>query len=672
MNKRYAQLGIQTCYRSCEAEKSLASTGAFERQLRDIESVVPDLNLSIDSLHLATEVAALESDLHDDQRIALIVLLLVSLAALQEGSTRFPVSGEPMRRMLGPLCKEAEAETMVAAIEKLLSSGVAPSVIGRNPEDYKPLLYLPPFIYHQRIYAAENALATKLAELVSLKKPIPTAEDKVERALADVVNRPSAIDGKAMVLSEEQRNAVAAALRSRLTVISGGPGTGKTSIVLAILRAMVRIGVLPGEVALAAPTGKAAYRIGECIREGLGQVKDRGANDDKLMAPYPEPSTIHRLLGFSPSHGRFRHHRNNPLSASVIVVDEGSMLDLTLMERLVDAIGPDTSLIVLGDADQLPSVAAGAVFHDLLQATAGHAPPAVCFRLTQNYRVNTADDSGAAILSVASSINEGVANILEAKDSVGKPILTKRGTADELAFAGVEFLADASGAAAAFLDRWFKERGPGSDETRERATRIYNLSENGFDQDECNRLRRLFDHLARSRILCVTSVLEAGADRINARLHRRIGDDAGPTTAQFRIGEPVLMLRNDYERMLFNGDQGIVLRVRGPKTGVMPMAVFPRGGNFVAFRVDVLREDLDLCYAMTVHKAQGSEFDSVAIVLPAKDVPILTREVLYTAVSRARRSVVIIGSEEILRLGISRKIERYSGLREQIHRLISG
>jgi exodeoxyribonuclease V alpha subunit len=381
------------------------------------------------------------------------------------------------------------------------------------------------------------------------------------------------------------------------------------------------------------------------------------------MAACPEPSTIHRLLRFSPSKGHFHHHRQNPLSASVIVIDEGSMVDLTLMERLVDSLSPAASLIVLGDADQLPSVAAGAVFHDLLRATASHTPPAVSFRLTHNYRVDTADDSGAAILWLARSINEGMTDIFEAKDAAGKAILTRRNTADELAFAGVEFLADASGASTAFLDRWFKERGPGNDETRERATRIYNLSENGFAQDECDHLRRFFDHLARSRILCVTGVLEAGADLINARLHRRIRDEIGPKVAQFWIGEPVRVLRNDYDRMLFNGDQGIVLRVRAPNSGVMPMVVFPKDGNFAAFNINALREELDLCYAMTVHKAQGSEFDSVAIVLPVKDISMLTRDVLYTAVSRARRSVLIIGSEDILRLGISRKLDRYSGLR---------
>jgi len=128
----------------------------------------------------------------------------------------------------------------------------------------------------------------------------------------------------------------------------------------------------------------------------------------------------------------------------------------------------------------------------------------------------------------------------------------------------------------------------------------------------------------------------------------------------------VMVLRNDYERMLFNGDQGIAARVRPPEGRPLMMAVFPRGDNFVAFRLDAMRDDLELCYAMTVHKAQGSEFDTVALILPATDVPILTREIVYTAVSRARKSMTIVGDEEILRLGISRKAERYSGLSEQI------
>ena len=133
------------------------------------------------------------------------------------------------------------------------------------------------------------------------------------------------------------------------------------------------------------------------------------------------------------------------------------------------------------------------------------------------------------------------------------------------------------------------------------------------------------------------------------------------------IGEPVMVLRNDYQRLLFNGDQGVVLQVRRGDAP-SPMAVFPKGDNFVAFPIEALKDHLELCYATTVHKAQGSEFDSVAVVMPNKDLPILSREILYTAVSRARRSVTIIGGADTIRAGISRRMERYSGVREQLEK----
>ena len=127
-----------------------------------------------------------------------------------------------------------------------------------------------------------------------------------------------------------------------------------------------------------------------------------------------------------------------------------------------------------------------------------------------------------------------------------------------------------------------------------------------------------------------------------------------------------MILRNDYARTLFNGDQGVVLHVQRPGGEAAPAAVFPRGDNFVAFGLDTLSAHLELCYAMTVHKAQGSEFDAVAVIMPDKDLPILTREILYTAVSRARSSVTIVGARDIIQIALARRIERYSGLREQL------
>jgi exodeoxyribonuclease V alpha subunit len=136
-------------------------------------------------------------------------------------------------------------------------------------------------------------------------------------------------------------------------------------------------------------------------------------------------------------------------------------------------------------------------------------------------------------------------------------------------------------------------------------------------------------------------------------------------------GEPVIVVRNDYERTLFNGDQGVIVRIRRPPARAAAMAVFKRDGGFDAFHLDALRESLELCYATTIHKAQGSEFDAVAVLLPDRDLPILTREALYTAVTRSRRGVVMVGEEELLRTGIARGIQRFSGLGDELSRLLA-
>ena len=233
-------------------------------------------------------------------------------------------------------------------------------------DEYKPLLYIAPYIVHQSIYYCERELAIRLAALLSTRPEEQPNAEQLARALQDVIARPVIVQGKRIMMSDEQCSVVSASARAGLTVISGGPGTGKTSIIVAIMRLMVRLGVDPSKIALTAPTGKAAYRMGECVSESLNRIEERDDVDRALLDAHLEPSTIHRLLGYSPDSGRFRHHRNNPLPAKLVIVDEGSMLDVTLMERLTNAIAPGARLILLGDANQLPSVAAGSVFRDLV------------------------------------------------------------------------------------------------------------------------------------------------------------------------------------------------------------------------------------------------------------------------------------------------------------------
>jgi exodeoxyribonuclease V alpha subunit len=683
MNDRYSLLGMNTAWRRFESSRGV-SHSSFDARIRALEGAVAALNLVPETIHLAAELAALEPALEADDRMALIVLILVSLIALQEGSTRFPVTGPlseaPMRRVLSALCAEgfddAGIDKIVSSITVLLESNLAPAVVGRGEDEYKPLLYIAPYIVHQSISYCERELAIRLAALLSTRPEEQPNAEQLARALQDVIARPVIVQGKRIMMSDEQCSVVSASARSGLTVISGGPGTGKTSIIVAIMRLMVRLGVDPSKIALTAPTGKAAYRMGECVSESLSRIEERDDVDRALLDAHLEPSTIHRLLGYSPDSGRFRHHRNNPLPAKLVIVDEGSMLDVTLMERLTNAIAPGARLILLGDANQLPSVAAGSVFRDLVpSARDGIGPLAeASMRLEVNHRMNSDDASGRSILLAAQSINDGDSNLLGSVDEANAPIVVRRSSTDEMAFAGVEFLAADPRELGPFLDRWYADRVRGGKEVAELIKHEYVERDGRFDEADCERLRVLFAHAAKSRILCVTRVFETGAERINARLHSRAAETAGVTAERipFVVGEPLIVLRNDYERGLFNGDNGIMLWVRRGSGAQVRMAVFPRGDKFVAFRFAALREFVELSYAMTVHKAQGSEFDSIAIVLPEKPVAVLTRELIYTAVSRSRTSVAIVGDESVLSNAIDTRVERFSGLAERLKRELAG
>jgi exodeoxyribonuclease V alpha subunit len=674
---------MDTAWRRFESARG-GGRSTFDARMRALEDAVAGLNLVPETVHLAAELAALEPALEADERIALIVLILVSLVALQEGSTRFPVTGSlsaaPMRRVLSTLCAEGfgdgAIDAIATSIQVLLQSNRAPAVVGQREDEYKPLLYIAPYIVHQSIYCCERELAIRLAALLSTHPEQQPDRERLARALQDVIARPVIVQGKRIVMSDEQLSVVSASARMGLTVISGGPGTGKTSIVVAIMRLMVRLGVDPSQIALTAPTGKAAYRMGECVSESLTRIEQRDAVDQALLDAHLEPSTIHRLLGYSPDSGRFRHHRNNPLSAKVVIVDEGSMLDVTLMERLTNAIQPGARLIILGDANQLPSVAAGSVFRDLVPSGEDGLGPlaAASMRLEVNHRMKSDEASGRSILLAARSINDGDTNLLNSVDEANAPIVARRSSPEELALVGVEFLASAPRELGPFLDRWYADQVRGRKDVAELIKHEYIERDGGFDEADCERLRLLFEHVGKSRILCVTRVFETGAERINARLHSTAAESAGVAAERisFVVGEPLIVLRNDYERGLFNGDNGILLWVRRGSSAQVAMAIFQRGGNFVAFRFEALREFVELGYAMTVHKAQGSEFDSIAIVLPEKPVAVLTRELIYTAVSRSRTSVVIIGDESVLSNAIATRVERFSGLADRLKLELAG
>lgn len=601
-------------------------------------------DLGDEALYLAWELARLAPALSADEQQALELLVLASLIAVRQGSTRLPVSGDDgvawldeLFRSLGAPDGALElARRMLAELRQARLAGRPARldpVVGL-PGEYKPLILDQYQLYHQRMLHAEDRLAAALSARLSRTEP----EAHVREAVAAVAGP----------LSDEQRRAVEAALASPLTVVSGGPGTGKTSIVATVLRAAARLGLGAEAIALAAPTGKAAWRLREAIAKNLQRAGDALA--------CPEAQTLHRLLGWSPSLDRFRHHAHNRLAHRLVIVDEASMIDLHLMDHLVRAVRDDAHLVLLGDADQLPSVEAGAVFRDL-------APiDRAAVRLTRSYRMSPERPAGRRILEVAGAINTGAL-----------PDDLPERAAAEVAFFGVELTRERD----AFLDRWLGERVLGLPGYDDLARRVYRRQGGAFDDEARAALRTLFDHFDRLRLLCLRrGDSEGGAAWVNARMHRAILDRARATgddaflrgTPAFWPGEPILVLRNDYERGLFNGDQGLVLRVADGHAPACFMAVFPREDDIAVFHLEPLKPVLTHAFAMTVHKSQGSELDHAAIVLPNDDLPLATRELFYTAVTRARESVVFVGAPDVLRRGVARRIKRFSGLAAKLSR----
>lgn len=624
------------------------------RLMRGLEATVTQWGLDTSAVTLAAELADLEAPgVLLTGRAPLILAGLVALADAQQGSTRTAL-GQHFTDQAEAIAQAAmfdgapwTARALADAAEALIRSETL-SIVGSAVEDRRPFIVQDGHLYMQRMLHAEVTLAARLRARIETKTTADS--DAISKAWDDVAARPAVHKGTTITLSEEQRAAVHRAAGQSLTFVAGGPGTGKTSIVVAMLRVLVRLGLDPAAVALAAPTGKAAWRMGDAIDSALDAVADPAELDTTLRAERPVSQTLHRLLGYSPTTERFVHDADNPLSAEVVIVDEGSMIDLFLMERLVAAVRPDARLVVLGDADQLPSVAAGAVFRDV-----GEAAPQASAQLTESYRMRADNVNGAAILKAAQCIGAGET-----------PSIPLRAKAADLTWAGIEQVVLDVPGRRAFWQTWADRHAL----PPRLVQRTWRVDSEGLAAFQTPDLDVLFATNERARILCLTRRLDTGAERINAQMHEQHAKRVGqPTQVPILVGEPVMMLHNDYDRMLFNGDQGLTLWVEEPD-GRRPMAVFARaGGGYRAFHLDALGNRVTLCYAMTVHKSQGSEFDALALVLPEEDLPLLSRPLLYTAVTRSKQSVVVIGEPEMLGMGIARASNRDSGLAARLRQV---
>ncbi len=438
-----------------------------------------------------------------------------------------------------------------------------------------------------------------------------------------------------------QKVAAALAVLRPLTIISGGPGTGKTSTVAKVLAIIFSLTASPPRVAIAAPTGKAAMRLQESLqaaRERLG------------VADIPtEASTIHRLLGVIPGSSTFRHHRGNPLAAEVIIIDEVSMIDVGLMAKLFAAIPAQARLILLGDKDQLASVKPGAVFADLCGAGT-----VVAFSSAMALRL--ADVCGTEIPLAEKSAGPLTDSLVELQRSYRYPATSLLGQVAPLINKGEGKAA--MGLMAGDGDVRLCPLAQVEDELSVLVLRWYGAY---LREDD---LPAIFTSLERFRILSATRQGRLGVARLNLFVERLLHTHGllAQHEGQYH-GRPIMVQRNDYALGLFNGDIGVV---RQQEDGIL-MAVFPDGqGGFRSMPPARLPQH-ETVFAMTIHKSQGSEFDHLAMILPDSGTQdFLTRELFYTGLTRARHSVTIFSKPSTLLSSVDKQVERMSGLGDKL------
>jgi exodeoxyribonuclease V alpha subunit len=497
-------------------------------------------------------------------------------------------------------------------------------------------------LYLRRYWDHQERLAAAIRERMGAEAAIPLDSD----CLADGLERLFPVTTGGGVVPEAdsapdlQRLAAEGALRSRFFVISGGPGTGKTSTVVKILALIVEQAQARAEatprILLLAPTGKAAAHLQTSVARSASSLECAPA----VIAAIPsEASTVHRALGAGGRPTRYRRSAEHPLDADVVLVDEASMVDLALMSRLVDALPRPARLILLGDRDQLASVEAGAVLGDIAGEDPGvedDSPASVgsglrrlvrpVVHLRTSHRFAASSDLGALVRAVHAGDAEAVLDLLDdpARETLRRiePGATDA-LHDELRTGYAAFAsADSPSGRLAALDRY--------------------------------------------RVLCAHRRGPFGVSAHNTLVERWLAHEGAiDPSAEWYAGRPIGLSRNDHAAGLYNGDVGLV--DRPPQADDAALRVLFRTPDGRDRWISPLRVGAaETVFAMTIHKSQGSEFDAVLVVLPDEPSPIVSRELLYTAVSRARDGLCVRASREVIRDALARRVERASGLSDAI------
>ncbi|MDO6621009.1 exodeoxyribonuclease V subunit alpha [Shewanella sp. 6_MG-2023] len=577
-----------------------------------------------------------------------------------------------------PFC-EQESHCKLTITHQQLSDAIEALACVGQPDDNQPLIVEHNRLYLNKYYHFETQVAARFNQLAQVNLTVDTAT--LAQYLNDLFDEKPDVNSKSI---NWQKVATATALTKALAVITGGPGTGKTTTVTKLLLLLLTQKALT--IRLVAPTGKAAARLSESIKASkarlVSQVEQTAKPEliDALSKIPEEAATLHRLLGVIPNSHLFRHHKDNPLRLDLLVVDEASMVDLPMMHKLLSALPKNARLILLGDQDQLASVEAGAVLADIcagLKVTADLSANASPWQmryseqqanlLQQLTQQNTSQfihpkpmlgdnlcmlmhshrfkgDGGIGLL--ANAVNYVNINGIRREWQCGHQELTwieHQPDAQSL-----PLLQSAVAAYAEYLQKVLDNQHAYS----QQLSCIYGAEE-------------IIDTFNKFRILCAMRSGEFGVDGMNLAITNVLNQNHWiKPTQEFYLGRPIIIQSNDYNLGLFNGDIGLILQDEQKPEKLMAYFVKADGS---LLKVQPARlPNHDSCFAMTVHKSQGSEFEKVAFVLPQKPSnaqwQLLTKELVYTAITRAKEHFICLGTPYVFERASKQVTSRASGL----------
>ncbi len=519
------------------------------------------------------------ADLRREEKSSFVALLEKLVLAMNEGDSCLVLSHEER--------------------EQLAANKLVGVVSGDEQLPNLPLILFGTKLYLHKYFFYEKSLAERIRAMVQ-------GEQKEPEKCYDV---PS-VSNSNPAGSDLQAQAVLLARRCTLAIVSGGPGTGKTTTAAKIIAGLLELYDGECRIALAAPTGKAAIRL----QQSLENIRSSLFGDQEIAGFPEQATTLHRLLGVRRHSTRFRHDSEKPLNVDVVVVDEASMVDLAMMSKLVAALRAGTRLILLGDKDQLASVESGAVLVDMIESLPDNA-----VILQKTYRFN------ASIQNLAQAINNG--------DGERAFTLLQEKQDNTLFMRNKCVISD--------LEEGYKS---------------YFEAVQRRQYGEYEHVFQIFDQF---RVLCASRTGRFGAVAVNRMLEQGLQKKLG-SYGLWYPGRPVIITRNDYHHDLFNGDVGICLE---DEQGALRVW-FPDGSGHWKMLFPAMLPEHESSFAITVHKSQGSEFAEVALVFPEEEMRHLVRELVYTGVTRAKERIGVYAEKERFVAAVSRRTVRRSGLRE--------